>query len=97
MDDAKEKYKTADCTAALISTEARITEVMAGAGLECQRCGFFGDAAPPKWIIALNAPKGKSGDEIQVRRGTHAASFSCAALLNGDAGAQSRQGRARGR
>lgn len=64
-EEAKELYKTSECVAALISTEARIKEVMAGAGLECARCGFFSDPAPPKWILALNSPAGKSGAKIQ--------------------------------
>eukprot|EP00287_Rhodomonas_sp_CCMP768_P027285 CAMPEP_0202851292 /NCGR_PEP_ID=MMETSP1389-20130828/85977_1 /ASSEMBLY_ACC=CAM_ASM_000865 /TAXON_ID=302021 /ORGANISM="Rhodomonas sp., Strain CCMP768" /LENGTH=223 /DNA_ID=CAMNT_0049529583 /DNA_START=184 /DNA_END=855 /DNA_ORIENTATION=+ len=62
--DAKELYKTSECAAALIATPERVKQVMAGAGLECQRCGFFGDPSPPKWIVVFNS-SGKTGDKIQ--------------------------------
>eukprot|EP00961_Rhodomonas_salina_P013520 181195-Rhodomonas_salina.1 len=62
---ARGQYKEADCAAAIFSSEAKVKEFMAGAGLECKRCGFFGGPLPPKWIVVLNSKKGMTGAKIQ--------------------------------
>eukprot|EP00960_Hanusia_phi_P069758 767159-Hanusia_phi.AAC.4 len=60
----RNKYRENECYAAIVPDNTFVKKVMAGRGLECDHCSFYGDSAPPKWIVVVQA-NGKDGKTIQ--------------------------------